>query len=220
MPGAAGGTYVSYDAEAMLGILTLEAYRAGAVVIGEDLGTVPPAVTAALQERAMLGSTVLWFSRDGADPQAPFTPPARWPRHALASISTHDLPTAYGYLAGEHIRVRAELELLAGSGADEQARADAERALLLRMLAPWLPTDNPDADEIVAAMHAALVASPSLLVAASLYDVVGELRQPNLPGTVDQYPNWRLPLPLRLEQIAAEPHVPTNRAAAGGWPYP
>jgi 4-alpha-glucanotransferase len=206
--GAAGGTYVSYDAEAMLGILTLEAYRADAVVIGEDLGTVPPTVTDGLHERAMLGSTVLWFAREGAGPQAAFTPPARWPRHALASISTHDLPTAYGYLAGEHIRVRADLNLLAGSAESEQKQADAERAMLLGMLGRWLPSgDDPVPEDIVAAMHAALVASPSLLVAASLYDVVGELRQPNLPGTVDQYPNWRLPLPESLEELVTDARV-------------
>jgi 4-alpha-glucanotransferase len=215
---AAHGTYVSYDAEAMLGILTLEAYRAGAVVIGEDLGTVSAAVTEGLQQRNMLGSTVLWFARGDADATEPpaFTPPQQWPANALASISTHDLPTAYGYLVGEHVRIRAELGLLAHDTATEQATADSDRRLLLEMLA-----ERPAAEdhEIVVRMHQALVDSPSRLVAASLYDVLGEVRQPNLPGTTDEYPNWRLPLPVLVEDVFTDPRViEISRLLAAGRP--
>src|SRR5215475_13363365 len=123
--GAADGTYVHYDADAMLGILALEALRAGAVVIGEDLGTVQPAVTRVLRDRNMLGSTVLWFARDWARPNAPFLFPKQWPTNALASISTHDLPTAAGFLTGEHVRTRAALRLLTSDADEEQRRANA-----------------------------------------------------------------------------------------------
>jgi 4-alpha-glucanotransferase len=204
--GAAEGTYVRYDADAMFGILALEAHRAGAVVVGEDLGTVQPAVTRALRGRNMLGSTVLWFTRDDDD----FVPPARWPRNALATISTHDLPTAAGFLADEHVRVRAELGLLTSGVAGEYARAAEDRRRLLDMLrAEGLLAggDEPSVDDVVAAMHAALAASPARLVAASLYDVLGEPRQPNMPGTVDEYPNWRMPLPAGLEEIRTDPRV-------------
>ncbi|MFC7547572.1 4-alpha-glucanotransferase [Plantactinospora sp. GCM10030261] len=208
--GPGEGTYVTYDAEAMLGILALEAHRAGAVVIGEDLGTVQPVVTRGLRGRNMLGSTVLWFARDHERPDAPFLPPARWPRNALATISTHDLPTAPGFLVGEHVRVRAELRQLAGSEADERSRAADDRHQLLAMLRAenLLPAGSggdPSDDDIVVGMHAALAASPTRLLAVSLYDVLGEIRQPNLPGTVNEYPNWRLPLPATLEQLRADP---------------
>ncbi len=203
---ATGGTYVSYDAEAMLGILALEAYRAGAVVIGEDLGTVSAAVTEGLQSRNMLGSTVLWFAR-AKDADAAFIAPQDWPRNAFASISTHDLPTASGFLTGEHVRVRAGLGLLARDEADEQKQADTDRAELLAMLATLGPEPMEDQDQMVVRMHSALAASPSTLIAASLYDVLGEVRQPNLPGTVDQYPNWRQPLPVPLEEIFDDPRV-------------
>ncbi|HET9518204.1 MAG TPA: 4-alpha-glucanotransferase, partial [Actinoplanes sp.] len=123
--GAADGTYVQYDPEAMLGILALEAHRAGAVVIGEDLGTVLPEVTAGLRRTNMLGSAVLWFTRDDDDPDEGYLPPGRYPRNALASISTHDLPTAAGFLLGEQVRVRAELGQLTGSADAERERADA-----------------------------------------------------------------------------------------------
>lgn len=205
--GAAEGTYVRYDPDAMLGILALEAHRAGAVVVGEDLGTVQPAVTRGLRGRNMLGSTVLWFARDA---EAAFVPPAAWPGTALATISTHDLPTASGFLAGEHVRVRAELKLLASTVDEEQARADDDRRRLVEMLrAEGLLGPEPEAsdEDIVVAMHAALAASPSRLLAASLYDVLGELRQPNMPGTVEQYPNWRMLLPAGLEEIKTDPRV-------------
>jgi 4-alpha-glucanotransferase len=214
--GAVDGTYVHYDADAMLGILALEAERAGAVVIGEDLGTVEPAVSRALRARNMLGSTVAWFTREWDEPGSPFVPPSRWPRNTFASISTHDLPTAYGFLAGVHVRDRAELKLLTESVEAERARADDDRRQLVEMLRTnaFLP-DSPDRtrsrwpsdDDIVSAMHAALAASPARLIAASFYDALGELRQPNMPGTTDQYPNWRIPLPASLEEIQSDPRV-------------
>ena len=206
--GAAEGTYVHYDPEAMLGILALEAHRAGAVVIGEDLGTVLPEVTEGLQRMNMLGSAVLWFTRDDTDPEGGYLPPGRYPRNALASISTHDLPTASGFLVGEQVRVRAELDQLIGSVEDERAHADADRAQLLAMLrAEDLIDADSSNEDVVVAMHAALARTPCRFIVASLYDVLGEVRQPNLPGTTDEYPNWRMPLAEGLEEIAADPRV-------------
>jgi 4-alpha-glucanotransferase len=206
--GPAEGTYVHYDPEAMLGILALEAHRAGAVVVGEDLGTVLPEMTRGLQERNMLGSAVLWFTRDWDDPDQVFVPPAEWPRNALATISTHDLPTAAGFLTGEHVRVRAELGLLGGTVEAEHKQADTDRRRLLDMLrAEKLVGTEPTDEETIVAMHAALARTPCRLVLASLYDVLGEVRQPNLPGTVDQYPNWRMPLPEALERIEDDERV-------------
>ena len=207
-PGAspAQGTYVHYDAEAMLAVLALEAHRAGAVVIGEDLGTVEPEVTETLAAQRMLGCAVLWFARDEQVPGAPLLAPQRWPRCTAASISTHDLPTAVGFLRGEHVRARAALGLLNDDTA-EWAQARAERAELISLLRAegLLRTENED--EIVVAMHALLARTPCQLLLASPYDVVGEIRQPNLPGTIDEYPNWRLPLPVTLEQLQRDPRV-------------
>lgn len=202
------GTYVHYDADVMLAVLTLEASRAGALVIGEDLGTVEPEVTEALRERQMLGSSVLWFTRDPDAPGEPLLPPDRWNRESVATISTHDLPTATGFLRGEHVRVRAELGLLADVPAEE-AKATAERAELVTLLRAegFVAEAEPTEDELVVAMHAMLAASRAQLVLVSPYDVVGETRQPNLPGTVDTYPNWRLPLPVTLPELRTDPRV-------------
>ena len=207
------GTYVHYDADAMLAVLLLEAHRAGALVVGEDLGTVIPRIREDMAERNLLGSTVLWFSRDpdpvtGGD-DGPLRPPRRWPERSVATISTHDLPTAPGFLAGEQVRVRAELGLL-DDPTTEEARAGAERDELLALLTSEGLLDSPDEtdeDTIVVALHALLASAPSRLVLASLYDVLGETRQPNLPGTVDEYPNWRIPLPVSLEDALADDRV-------------
>jgi 4-alpha-glucanotransferase len=148
----------------------------------------------------------LWFARDEQAPGTPLLVPKRWPRCAAASISTHDLPTAVGFLRGEHVRARAELGLLKDEAA-EWAQARTDRAELIELLrsAGLLQTD--DEDEIVVAMHALLGRTPCQLQLVSPYDVVGETRQPNLPGTVDEYPNWRLPLPVTLEELKRDPRV-------------
>ncbi|WNG87551.1 4-alpha-glucanotransferase [Mycobacterium sp. ITM-2016-00317] len=215
------GTYVHYDAETMLAVLALEAHRAGATVVGEDLGTVEPEVTEALAANEMLGCAVSWFTRDQSAPGEPLLPPARWPSRAAASLSTHDLPTAAGFLCGEHVRARADLGLLDDVPA-EQANADKERAEWLALLrSEGLlpppdgagPADEPDETSIIVAMHRFLASTPSRLKLISPYDVIGETRQPNLPGTVDEYPNWRLPLPVSLEQLKSDPRVAEVAAA-------
>ncbi|MDR7280924.1 4-alpha-glucanotransferase [Catenuloplanes atrovinosus] len=213
LPGAgpADGTYVTYDPEAMAGILALEAHRAGAVVIGEDLGTVLPIVTRGLQRRNMLGSAVMWFARDPDAWADGFIPLSGWQPNALASISTHDLPTAAGFLTEAHIGVRSSLELLAGPVAEAEAEARRDRGQLVALLREngFLPPEPApvSVEEIIVAMHEALAATPCRLVVASPYDVLGEPRQPNLPGTVDQYPNWRIPLPATLEEFRTDPRV-------------
>jgi 4-alpha-glucanotransferase len=211
------GTYVRYDLDAMLGVLALEASRAGAVVVGEDLGTVEPAVTRALADAGVLGSAVLWFERE-PDGETPL-PPARWRELATATVTTHDLPTAAGFLTGEHVRVRAELGLLGRPVAEEQAAADSEREALLALArSEGVLEASPEGDRLdeqVLALHALLLRSPARLVLAALGDAVGDLRQPNLPGTQDEYPNWRLPVsrplagggsrPVGLEELRDDP---------------
>lgn len=202
------GTYVRYDADAMLAVLTLEARRAGAVVVGEDLGTVEPKVTEALHEHGILSSAVLWFQRDYDLPDHPLVPPEKWRESAMASISTHDLPTAAGFLAAEHVRVRAELGQFEGHPDGEYEAAERERGELVELL----EQEGVPADDLVTALHALLAKARSVLVLTSPQDALGELRQPNLPGTTDQYPNWRIPLPVALADLFDDPRV--RRVAA------
>lgn len=184
------GTYVRYDHEAMIGIVALEAHRGGALVVGEDLGTVEPWVRDYLDDRGVLGTSILWFEEGPAE---------QWREYCLSAVTTHDLPPTAGYLAGEHVRLRDELGLLTRP-ADEELAADraAQDAWLAELRrVGLLPADAdgpPDTDDVVAALHRYLGRSPSKLLALSLADAVGDLRTQNQPGTSDEYPNWRVPL--------------------------
>lgn len=209
------GTYVRYDHDAFIGILTLEAQRAGAVVIGEDLGTVEPWVRDYLRERGILGTSILWFEFDWGGSGAPLEP-ERWREYCLASVTTHDLPPTAGYLAGDHVRLRHQLHLLTRSLEEELEADRADQTAWLDLLrARRLLADDADQSETIAALHRALNAAPSRLRSLALTDAVGERRTQNQPGTIDEYPNWRVPLggpdgrPLLLEDVYV-----SDRAAA------
>jgi 4-alpha-glucanotransferase len=186
------GTYVRYDHEAMIGVLVLEAYRAGAVVIGEDLGTVEPWAREYMKERGILGTSILWFEKthDGWP-----LPPQDYRWLALSTVTTHDLPPTAGYLAEEHVALRDRLGLLAES--IEKVRMDAriERERMLGALADLgLLPEDPSERQVVEALHRYIVRTPSVLVGVALTDAVGERRTQNQPGTDREYPNWMLPL--------------------------
>ncbi|MFR9796215.1 4-alpha-glucanotransferase [Streptomyces sp. MS06] len=212
------GAYVRYDAEAMLAILVLEASRAGASVIGEDLGTVEPGVREALRERGVLGTSVLWFERDWEGDGRPL-PPERWRADCLATATTHDLPPTAARLSGDHVDLRDRLGLLTRPVEEERAEAEADTGEWLSLLARLgllRDGDGPGGsreEAEVQAVHRFLLRTPARLIGIWLPDCVGDRRPQNLPGTWDQYPNWRLPIadaegrPVTLEELAASPRL-------------
>ncbi|MGH3370307.1 MAG: 4-alpha-glucanotransferase, partial [Nocardioidaceae bacterium] len=186
------GTYVYYDHQAMVGVLALEAHRAGAVVVGEDLGTVEPSARHYLRERGILGTSILWFERGGDGKPLPAE---HWREYCLASVTTHDLPPTAGYLAGDHVRLRDELGLLTRPLPEEIAADDADRGAWLEEVRNRGLLDNePTDEEIVRALHEYLTLTPARLLSVALPDAVGDRRTQNQPGTTDEYPNWRVPL--------------------------
>ncbi|MCR6689546.1 4-alpha-glucanotransferase [Cellulomonas sp.] len=206
--GADEGAYVRYDHEALVGILALEAHRAGAVVIGEDLGTVEPWVRGYLSERGILGTSVLWFE-NGADGQP--LPPEDYRPLVLATVTTHDLPPTAGYLAGEHVAIRERLGLLTEPLAVVRAQADAERERMIGALrARGLVGPDPSEREVVEAMHRYVLATPAVLVGVALADAVGERRAQNQPGTDQEYPNWKVPLADSVGQVVLLDDLFTN----------
>ncbi|MGW5618282.1 4-alpha-glucanotransferase [Streptomyces sp. NPDC003877] len=213
------GTYVRYDAEAMLAVLVLEASRAGALVIGEDLGTVEPGVREALRERGVLGTSVLWFERDWEGDGRPL-PPESWRADCLATATTHDLPSTAARLTGEHVELRDSLGLLARPLPEERAEAAADTAEWLSLLSELGllhgtggGADASSEEAQIQALHRFLLRTPARMVGVWLPDGVGDRRPQNLPGTWDQYPNWRLPVadaqgrPVTLEELAASPRL-------------
>jgi 4-alpha-glucanotransferase len=202
------GTYVYYDHEAAIAVLMIEAHRTGAVIVGEDLGTVEPWVRDYLRQRGILGTSILWFESDESGGPLP---PERWREYCLASVTTHDLPPTAGYLAGDHVRLRHRLGLLTRPLDVELAEDAADRDAWLR-LARDRGLLAADADEQAAtiALHRLLGAAPARLRCLALTDAVGERRAQNQPGTTEEYPNWRVPLgdaaarPVFLEDVLGD----------------
>jgi len=201
-PGAPpdAGAYVRFPARALLDLVAREARRAGALVIGEDLGTVPPEVPAALARHGVLSSRVMLFERE----RGGFKPARRYSKRALVTANTHDLPTLPGWFAGRDLEIRRALGRV---GAREHARACRERrrdaeALLARLRRDGhlrAPAGPPAPEERLAAVNRYLCATPAPLVGVSLEDLAGETEPVNVPGVgADRHPSWtrRLAVPL------------------------
>jgi 4-alpha-glucanotransferase len=193
------GAYVRYPAADLLAILALESHRAGAVIVGEDLGTVEDEVRATLAARRILSYRLLWFEAE---------PPARYPPSSLAAASTHDLPTIAGVWTGADLADQRA----AGLPGDQTAAS----ALRDRLRAVTGVAEGATVESVVARVYERLAEAPSAWIVASLDDALGALERPNLPGTTTERPNWALPLPEALETIEEHPLVgAVARALAG-----
>jgi 4-alpha-glucanotransferase len=215
----ADGAYLSYPLTDFLRLLALESARHGAVVIGEDLGTLPAGFRDALEQSGVHGMRVLWFQRD----EAGITAPNQWHRTAIAMTSTHDLPTLAGWWRGTDIIERAAHGRL-GQGvtqADIEAERKADRPQLWHALTdeglvnePAPPPDNPQPMVDAALDFVARTESPLCLV--PLEDLLGQEEQPNLPGTIDEYPNWRRRLDIEPGPLLEKPAVARRIEALAG----
>jgi 4-alpha-glucanotransferase len=188
------GTYVRYDHPATVGVLDGQAVLAGAVAIGEDLGTVEPWIREYLAEHGVLGTSMLWFERGGDG--APL-PPGKWRRNCLAMVGTHDVPPIAAFVTGEQVELRSRLGLLTRSYQEESDESDAVVRAWQQVLEAegLLPVGGrPSPAEFTVACYAFLARTPALLIGVSLADAVGDRRPQNIPGTTDEYPNWRVPL--------------------------
>jgi 4-alpha-glucanotransferase len=201
------GAYVSYDHRASVGALVSAAARAGAVAVGEDLGTVAPWIHEYLADQGVLGTMMVWFA--AASDGTPLRP-ADWRRDCMATVGTHDVPPIFGFVTGDQVTVRARLGLL--KTPEEQERAESE-AMLARWQAALVAADllapdhQPSPAEFTVALYGYLRETPAVLLGVSLADAVGDRRTQNIPGTRDEYPNWRIPLcddtgrPVLLEDL-------------------
>ena len=200
------GAYLSYPLDDLLRLLALESHRHKAIVIGEDLGTVPPSFRARCREAGIAGMDVLWFQREWDR----FLAPQAWRTDAVGMTTTHDLPTVAGWWRG------ADLELRRGIGTVDESeitQRPAERTALWQAFADagvvnGTPPPADDTDPVVDAAVEFVAQAPGPLAIVPLEDVKGVAEQPNLPGTTDEHPNWRrrfhLPVDQMLRQPAAE----------------
>ncbi|WP_097189985.1 4-alpha-glucanotransferase [Caballeronia arationis] len=207
---AKDGAYLRYPFDDLLRLIALESWRHRAIVVGEDLGTVPPGFSERLEEHGLLGIRVLWFERavegDG------FKPPSEWDRGVTATTTTHDLPTVTGWWRGADIEWRAKIGQTAAraDGRDPVALAMDERAVdrdhLWRAfqdagVAPPDVTAPPVESAPVDEALAFVAATPAPLVTYPLEDLLALADQPNLPGSIDEHPNWRRRLVAPVDEL-------------------
>ncbi|MGD9512403.1 MAG: 4-alpha-glucanotransferase, partial [Geminicoccaceae bacterium] len=204
---AAEGAYLRYPYHRLLRVVAEEARAAGCVVIGEDLGTVPDGFREPMLGAGLLGYRVAWFERDWHGDRS-FRNPEQFPAQALATLSTHDLPTVRGWFAAQDIGWRERLGLYPGPeavAADRVQRRNEADLLLDRLRSLGLLDGQEDEETRTLALHRYLARSASVLAAVQLEDLGDELEQPNLPGTVAGHPNWQRRCRLGVDELATAP---------------
>jgi 4-alpha-glucanotransferase len=203
------GAYLRMPMHDLLRLTRLESHRHKAVVLGEDLGTLPAGFREQLTRSGIAGLRVMWFEKSGAG----FKPPARWTRQAAAMTTTHDLPTVAGWWRGQDISWRQKL----GRAGDDRAAREKERAALWRAFRKSGVTRDkmPGPENAAAVADAACVYlghAASQLALLPIEDALGTVEQPNLPGTTDEHPNWRRRLPDESEALFQRPDVAARLA--------
>jgi 4-alpha-glucanotransferase len=201
--GPAEGAYVSYRHGELLDILALESFRAGAHVVGEDLGTVEDYMREELAARDVLSYRLLWF-----EPR----PPREFPEKALAAVTTHDLPTVAGLWSGA--------DLAEGQALGLEPNEDAAAAMRQRLQTWTGVPEDASVDEVVTATYAVLAEAPSMILTATLDDALAVEERPNVPGTIDERPNWSLALPVPLERLEGSPTAAAIAAVLNRRPEP
>ena len=210
--GPAEGAYLRYPVDDLLRLLSLESHRHRAVVIGEDLGTLPEGFHERMRKAGILGMRVLWFEqeKDGS-----FRPPSEWSREAAAMTTTHDLPTVLGWWRGRDVDWREKLSLFpsAETARVERDRRGRDREALwsaFRASGAAARDDAPGPEDTEPVLEAALAHTGSAacrLAILPVEDVLGLPEQPNLPGTVKGHPNWRRRLPGDAGTLLDDPRV-------------
>jgi 4-alpha-glucanotransferase len=188
---ASEGAYLAYPFDDLLRLTALESLRHRAVLIGEDLGTVPAGFRERLSAAGIYGMNVLWFEREGAS----FRRPRTWPPDAAAMTSTHDLPTVAGWWRGRDIEVREQCGVIADYASNRDRREQDRQALwrafrAAKIVAGAAPPPEQSA-QVTDAAAKFIASTPSHLALLPLEDALALEEQPNVPGTIEQHPNWR-----------------------------
>jgi len=208
----AEGAYVHYPIQQLLTVLSLESARSACLVVGEDLGVVPDEMRRAMPEFGLYHYKVLLFEkRDGR-----FRRPDEYVRQALATVTTHDMPTLRSYWEGRDIELRHRLNLYPSMEVEGDVVREREhdREMLLAALreqglAPAQPAAplDPFTAELAQALHLYLARSATALVALQIEDLLGETRPVNVPGTDREYPNWQRKVSADIEEVAARSDI-------------
>ncbi len=201
------GAYLNFPLDDMLRLLSLESWRHKAIVLGEDLGTVPEGLSEKLSARAILGMRVLLFEQNNGQ----FKPILDWSDQALATTSTHDLPTLAGWLSELDIEWNARLghidEQHESQWREERTREYESLRRALSQNIDSLPSETEDPAQIIDASISYLGHTRAPLVLLPIEDALGVEEQANLPGTIDSHPNWRRRLPGDAASLLDNPNA-------------
>jgi 4-alpha-glucanotransferase len=206
---SADGGYVHYPLEELLGVVALESQREQCLVVGEDLGVVPDEIRRALPQFGVYHYKVVMFEQRNGK----FVAPADYVRHALATVTTHDLPTLHGWWSGHDVDLWEKLGFYPDAGAAARARgerAEARERLLraLRAEGLWMDASLPEySAELGRAVHVYLGRTRSALVTVQLEDMIGMLEPVNVPGTSSEYSNWTRRMTASAAEIFARADV-------------
>ncbi len=208
---AGEGAYVLYPMPQMLRVLAEVSQKAKAIIIGEDLGVVPEGFREQMKKANLLGYRIFYFEQD----ENGFIGPEHWPRCALACIGSHDTSTLAGWWTGSDIDCRERIGLFDTETADQERarRRDEKRQVIETLHLLGAHQAGEAFDEAVAAgVHRLVARAPSLLFATQMEDLLGLIDQPNMPGTVDEHPNWCRRLPVAIDELES---CPILRAVIG-----
>mgnify|MGYP002619356223 CR=1 FL=1 len=208
---AGEGAYVLYPMPQMLRVLAEVSQKAKAIIIGEDLGVVPEGFREQMKKANLLGYRIFYFEQDDNG----FIGPEHWPRCALACIGSHDTSTLAGWWTGSDIDCRERIGLFDTETADQERarRRDEKRQVIETLHLLGAHQAGEAFDEAVAAgVHRLVARAPSLLFATQMEDLLGLIDQPNMPGTVDEHPNWCRRLPVAIDELES---CPILRAVIG-----
>jgi 4-alpha-glucanotransferase len=211
---AADGVYLRFPFDDLLRLVALESHRHRAIVLGEDLGTVPEGFHERLRDARVMGMRVLWFEREK---DASFRAPSRWTQDAVAMTSTHDLPTVAGWWAGRDLEWRTRLGLMREAAAEWRDR-ERDRALLWQAFrasgAALHDAPPPDQGQHAAGSAAGHIGRAACALALlPLEDALAQEEQPNLPGTLHEHPNWQRRIPVAAHAVLDDPAVAGRLAA-------
>lgn len=192
------GAYIRFPMEALIAVTAIESWRHQCLVVGEDLGTIPDGLRESLAAANIFSYRVLWFERDGPV----FRPPESYPRHALACLASHDLPTFAGWRRARDVAIDRDLGRISGTEAEMHI---VERRHEVDALDRLAGAATPDESEANIALHGFVARTPSQIMLIQADDLAGEVNPLNVPGTDTEYPNWRRRLSIPVDELLTRP---------------
>ncbi|WP_285162664.1 4-alpha-glucanotransferase [Shewanella goraebulensis] len=204
------GAYVYYPLDTLLAILCLESQRAQCLLIGEDLGIVPPEIVQNLSKAKIFSNELFYFTKNHHG----FSAPEFYKTHSLMMLANHDVPTLSAWWSNDDIKLRHELELIDYEQFQtslQQRESEKQQLVNLlkeqQLLMPQTVVETLSLNQLLPAWFSLTASGESMLYSVQIDDLIDETKPINIPGTWKEYSNWQRRLSVSLEQIMASDEV-------------